>query len=571
MFPSVSVLGGFQFEQGASRLRSRSSELVLGILICLGGSEVSKWELADYVWPNSDGDRQDQNLRKSISDIRSALGREASQGLLVHNGRLSLRSDALKLDVTEFRITADKGLSTECPETLEAAVQLYGGPLLPNCEFPKVSVLRAELEQKYAHVAQTLMTHYSRWGQLAAAIETGLSALQAAPLREDLHVAVIQAYSSAGQSTEALRRFEALEQLLDDQWGEVPSARAMQALDVQEIPQHAVTEVRPRDVYIRRSADDVFDRAVRDSSPTILIHGPRQVGKTTLLARTLRESRALGVRVALTDFQALNASQLADVNSFYRALAAGFMLQLGVKLDIGAAWSDWLGPNANFESVVEAILGETDCTVTWAMDEADRLFGQEFSDDFFGLLRSWHNRRQFQIEGPWARLQIIISYATEANLFIKNIHQSPFNVGTKVLLQDFSRTEFDELVALRQPGFATGFADAIWDLVQGHPYLSRVALDNADRQESGWSKAIEQALTPDGLFYDHLERLMIVIQKDEEVAAAVSRFLESGELSNPKIKARLVSGGLLRTTNSGPVFRIPLYEQFLRLRAAELV
>ena len=37
------------------------------------GRKVPKTELADLLWPDSDGDRQAQNLRRAISDLRQAL------------------------------------------------------------------------------------------------------------------------------------------------------------------------------------------------------------------------------------------------------------------------------------------------------------------------------------------------------------------------------------------------------------------------------------------------------------------------------------------------------------------
>ena len=41
----------------------------------------------------------------------------------------------------------------------------------------------------------------------------------------------------------------------------------------------------------------------------VLVKGPRQVGKSSLLARGLQDARRAGARVALTDLQALNAAE----------------------------------------------------------------------------------------------------------------------------------------------------------------------------------------------------------------------------------------------------------------------
>ena len=73
-------------------------------------------------------------------------------------------------------------------------------------------------------------------------------------------------------------------------------------------------------------------------------------------------------------------------------------------------------------------------SVLWAVDEFDRLFTSPLGGEGCGLLRSWHNARAWDPGLPWNRLTIAIAYATEAHLFIDDLNQSPFNVGTRLML-----------------------------------------------------------------------------------------------------------------------------------------
>jgi hypothetical protein len=73
------------------------------------------------------------------------------------------------------------------------------------------------------------------------------------------------------------------------------------------------------------------------------------------------------------------------------------------------------------------------------LDEADRIFGCAFSSEVFGVLRSWHNQRVLDPTGPWSRLTVAIASSTEAHLFISDVNQSPFNVGTRLVVGDFLR------------------------------------------------------------------------------------------------------------------------------------
>src|SRR5918912_560109 len=91
------------------------------------------------------------------------------------------------------------------------------------------------------------------------------------------------------------------------------------------------------------------------------------------------------------------------------------------------------------------LVGRTDTLLVWGLGEVDRVFPYEAGGQLFGLLRSWHDRRRLEPDGPWDRLTVAIAYATEAHLFITDLNQSPFNVGTRLTLEDFTPGEVAEL------------------------------------------------------------------------------------------------------------------------------
>jgi hypothetical protein len=63
--------------------------------------------------------------------------------------------------------------------------------------------------------------------------------------------------------------------------------------------------------YVERSADRHLRTLLqREQCVTISIRGPRQIGKTSLLARSIREAKDQGRRVALIDFQLFEKSTL---------------------------------------------------------------------------------------------------------------------------------------------------------------------------------------------------------------------------------------------------------------------
>ena len=72
-----------------------------------------------------------------------------------------------------------------------------------------------------------------------------------------------------------------------------------------------------------------------------------------------------------------------------------------------------------------------------AIDETDAVFRTSFSADFFAMLRSWHGLRAHPLRRGWKKLDIILSTSTEPQFFIDRPHESPFNVGVILPLDDF--------------------------------------------------------------------------------------------------------------------------------------
>ncbi len=212
----------------------------------------------------------------------------------------------------------------------------------------------------------------------------------------------------------------------------------------------------------------------------------------------------------------------------------------------------------------EGEVGGLEGRLVWGLDEVDRLFSQPYSDEVFAIFRSWHNRRALDPSDPWSRLTLAISFATEAHLFIRDLNQSPFNVGTRVLLRDFTPAEVADLNRrygrpLRNRSELARF----YALVGGHPFLSRRALHEL-ATGTPLARLIAAAATEDGPFGDHLRRLVAALDRDAELSAAAGAALSSGALLSTEQFYRLRSAGVL--AGEGPAAARPrcgLYGDYL--------
>jgi class 3 adenylate cyclase len=320
--------------------------------------------------------------------------------------------------------------------------------------------------------------------------------------------------------------------------------------------------------YIERSADSEFRRLLERHHSIVLIRGGRQIGKTSLLARGMQLARDQSWRSVRTDFQKLSGASLAGAPVFYRQLAISLARQCQFTYDFGTLWDEASDPGQNFEYFLRDLLEAEESPLIWFMDEADKVFSATFSTDFFGLVRSWHNDRAAEPDGPLSRLTIVIAYATEAHLFISDLNQSPFNVGERVPLEDFTIEQVLRLNDLYDgPLGSRADLETLHTLLGGQPYLTRRALDVLAREKTGFDTLIQDAIRDDGPFSDHLKRVYASVSAQEEVTRYVQTLL-AGEIAGgaaPEAYYRLLRAGIVRQDRDGNiVFRCLLYLRYLR-------
>jgi len=320
--------------------------------------------------------------------------------------------------------------------------------------------------------------------------------------------------------------------------------------------------------YLPRPVDDELRAGVQQRDSIILIKGARQMGKTSLLARGLAIAREEGCVAASNDLQKLSASNLTSANSLYMTLCESLADQLDLDVLPSETWKETRGANANFERYLKReVLKQIDGHFVWAFDEVDRLFGYEFGSEVFGLFRSWHNDRALDPTGPWSKLTLVIAYATEAHLFITDMNQSPFNVGTRLEVSDFSSLQVAEMNRrYRSPLKDSGEIERLVKLVGGHPYLVRRALHElATDPRLTFENFCDTADQDDGIYGDHLRRILMLLAQDPELLEVMKGVLEGMPCPDQVSFYRLRSSGLLRGNSPNEVLpRCQLYRQYLR-------
>lgn len=319
--------------------------------------------------------------------------------------------------------------------------------------------------------------------------------------------------------------------------------------------------------YIVRAIDSEFHKAISRRDSIVLVKGAAQMGKTSLLARGLEKIRESGGKIVLTDFRALDASELESADKLFLTLAEIIVDQLELDLLPKQDWSSERGPSVNFGRFIRrAVLSKISESLVWGMDEVDRLFGCAFSDDVFSLFRSWHNARSLDPMGPWKKLTMVISYSTEPHLFIRDANKSPFNVGTRLTMEDFSFDQVRELnLKYGSPLQNKLEVERYFQLVGGHPYLVCRGLYELALRSYGIEVFEKQADKDEGPLGDHLRKMLRLLFQDTILCEIVKGMLKNQPCSTEESFYRLRSTGLISGESAKDAkIRCQIYTNYLK-------
>lgn len=309
-------------------------------------------------------------------------------------------------------------------------------------------------------------------------------------------------------------------------------------------------------------------REILQPGALIRIKAPRQMGKTSLMARILNYAKEQGYEAIPLSFQRADSQLFTNLDQFLR----WFCEQIGRRLNRLNQLEDyWQGYGSKDKCNVyleECILGEIDSPIVLGLDEVDLVFShREIADDFFGLLRSWYESARYGDFSSelWEKLRLVVVHSTEAYVPL-NMDQSPFNVGMTVELPEFNQAQVRNLA--RRYGLAWGDIQVhqLMSLVGGHPYLIRKALYHVRRQDVTLEQLAQTAPTEAGIYSDHLRRHLLNLQRYPQLAAALRQIVVKGKLLELDSEAvfKLESMGLIQLQGNEAMLRCDLYRSYFR-------
>ncbi len=314
--------------------------------------------------------------------------------------------------------------------------------------------------------------------------------------------------------------------------------------------------------YIERDADGHLRREVVKSGTTTTIRASRQTGKSSLLVRGVHHARQNGAKVLCLDMQRVDSDRLTSPDIFLRDLAEFVVRKLRLDVaEVEKLWRGSLGPQDKLTYLMEDyVLPESDASIVLALDEADRLLQTAFYEDFFALIRSWHNSRA--LDDQWNKLNIVMVISTEPYLLIADVTQSPFNVGLKLYLKDFNEAQVRDLNRRHGSPVKEGDFPQLMELLSGHPYLTRKALYTLVTQRWTWADLVRVAATDHGPFGDHLRHHHWLLRDEPDLREALRQVIRHDHCQDDIAFFRLLRAGLVKGSGDVCTCRCDLYRMY---------
>lgn len=227
--------------------------------------------------------------------------------------------------------------------------------------------------------------------------------------------------------------------------------------------------------YVVRQADKGLVERLKTGT-FCYVFSPQQMGKSSLIRRTMMQLQSEGIRCGNIDFNSFGTN--LNIENFYAGLVHELIkdFDLGFKVDLNAWWNEQslLSPLQKLDNFIEnVLLNEVLERIIIFLDEIDSILNLDFLSDFFGCLRAFNERKQHNPK--YGRLTFVLFGVVNPSEFAKGFGSPFLNICSLTQLKGF---QFHEALSLA-PGLEERSEDSqavlreILNWTGGQPFLTQ--------------------------------------------------------------------------------------------------
>lgn len=221
----LTLMRGFELRVDDTPVDVPSNAQRVMAYLALRDRRLSRLQVASALWLDLTEARAAANLRTALWRLHGLRDRLIWSG----GNSIGLSGDVdvdLSRVVREARSLIEPydagAMATSDPAVV--SVDHFAGDLLPEWDEDWILFERERLRQLRIHAMEALARRFRTLGRMAEAVDAGLSAVSADPMRESAHRVLIEAHLAEGNVADARRQFDQFRQLLWDALALVPSA-----------------------------------------------------------------------------------------------------------------------------------------------------------------------------------------------------------------------------------------------------------------------------------------------------------------------------------------------------------
>jgi len=309
----------------------------------------------------------------------------------------------------------------------------------------------------------------------------------------------------------------------------------------------------PSHLYVERNADKQLKNIIEEMERPGYVLVARQMGKTNLLFNAIREYENEQRLFAYVDLSNL----FTEERDCYRNIIDCIIepneeLFEDIEKIIYKLREENLPPNKEYSKSLKIILKEFKGNIVIILDEIDALRSVDYSDHIFAQIRSNYFARTKQ--PIFGNLTYILSGVIEPTELIKDRNKSPFNIGEKIYLDDFSESEHEKFIEKSKLRIENSISKFIYSWTNGNPRLTfdicadieNRIIDGNEIDEDSVTKVIKEKylINFDIPPIDHIRELII---SNKNVRNAVVNIQKGINNISDEIKKKLYLYGIINS------------------------